>query len=317
MAAVVPKSLPPQVDTLRTSGVSSKVLVASDPDYAARQSSFWSLSAAQVFPAAIALPSTAQEVASIVKALVATQQPFAIRSGGHTNWPGSNNIDGGVVIDLSQLAHVRVSADSKTADIGPGGRWRDVYAELDKHGLAVAGGREGNVGVAGLILGGGNTYFTAKRGFACDNVVEFEIVLASGDIVTASKDNNADLYRALKGGSNNFGVVTNFKMIAIPCPKVWGGMSFIPKTSLPAVIDALIDFVPRVVDDNASNIVCMITYMPDFKDIVVATLYANVDGVERPPIYNKWLEIPRIMDMTKITSIKEMAVEYNIPAGHQ
>jgi len=316
MAAVIPKALPPQVDILRESGITSKVLVASDPDYAGRQSSFWSFSAAQLSPAAIALPGNAQEVALIVKALIAAQQPFAIRSGGHTNWPGSNNINGGVVIDLSQITHVWVSTDSKTVDIGPGGKWRDVYAELDKHGLAVAGGREGNVGVAGLILGGGNTFFTARRGFACDNVIEFEVVLASGEIVTASKTNNADLFRALKGGSNNFGVVTNFKMVAIPCPKVWGGMSFLPKATLPAAIDALVDFVPRVVDDDGSNLVCMFTYMPNFKDIVVATLYANVDGVENPPIFNKWLELPRIMDMIKMTSIKEMAFEYNIPAGH-
>ncbi|KAH7028948.1 uncharacterized protein B0I36DRAFT_290213 [Microdochium trichocladiopsis] len=316
MAAVIPKSLPPQVESLRSSGVTSKVLVPNDPDYAGRQSSFWSVSAQQLSPAAIVLPDNANEVASIVKSLVAAGQPFAARSGGHTNWAGSNNIDGGVTIDLSQIRHVRVSEDKQTADIGPGGKWREVYAELDKHGLAVAGGREGNVGVAGLILGGGNTFFTARRGFACDNVVEYQVVLASGEIVTASKHSNEDLFCALKGGSNNFGIVTNFKMAAIPCSKVWGGMSFLPKATIPAAIDALVDFVPNVASDDGSNLVCIFTHMPDFKDVVVATFYANVDAVESPPIYKKWLEIPRIMDMIKMTSIKEMAFEYNIPAGH-
>ncbi|KXJ90076.1 hypothetical protein Micbo1qcDRAFT_136211 [Microdochium bolleyi] len=316
MAAVIPKLITPQVEVLRQSGIASKILVPTDPDYAGRQSSYWSLSAStQLSPAAIALPQTAQEVASIVKALVAAGQPFAVRSGGHTNWAGSNNIDGGVTIDLSQISHVRVSEDKATVDIGPGGKWRDVYAQLDTHGLAVAGGREGNVGVAGLILGGGNTFFTARRGFACDNVVEYEVVLASGEVVTASRDGRSDLFVALKGGSSNFGIVTNFRMTAIPCPKIWGGMSFLPKATTPTAIDALVNFTADIAGDDGSNLVCIFTYMPTFKDVVVATLYANVDGVEAPPIYKKWLEIPRVMDMIKMTSIKDMAFEYNIPGG--
>lgn len=317
MAAIILKSLPLQVKSLWSSGVTSKVLVPSDPDYADRQGSFWSISAKTLFPAAIVLPDDVDDVASIGKSLVAAGQPFAVRNGGHTNWTGSNNIDGGVIIDLSQINHVRVSEDNQTADIGPGGKWRDVHAVLDKYGLAVAAGREGNVGVVGLILGGGNTFFTARRGFACDNVAEYQVVLASGEIVTASRHRNDDLLRALKGGSNNFRIVTNFKMAALPCHKVWGGMSFLPKATIPAAIDALLDFVSNVDSDDGSNLVCMFTYMPNFKDVVVATLYADVNGVENPPIYKKWLEIPRVMDMIKMTSIKEMVFEYNIPAGHQ
>lgn len=170
------------------------------------------------------------------------------------------------------MAHTHVDMASETASIGPGGRWREVYAELHKHGRIVAGGREGNVGVAGLILGGGNTFLTARRGFACDNVVEFEVVLADGRIVRAGRDENSDLYRALKGGSVNFGIVTDFKMRTVECDRVWGGMTFFSKDHIPAFIEAVRDFTANIARYPDDNLVTMFTYAPNFKDIVVATL---------------------------------------------
>ncbi len=305
-------ALPSQAECLAAAGLQSQVLVPGEAEYDARQDSYWSNSA-KISPAAIVRPRSAGEVAAALKALVGAKQRFAVRSGGHTNWAGSNNIEGGVTIDLSLLNAVVYDAAHETADIGPGCRWREVYAELHKHGRVVAGGREGNVGVAGLILGGGNTFFTARRGFACDNVVAYEVVLADGRIVVADKDNHADLFRALKGGSNNFGIVTKFTMTAIPCDKVWGGMAFLPKDVIPAATDALVAFTDNVANDPDSNLVAMFTHMPDFKSVVVATLYANVAGVERPPAYDKWLALPEILNTVKMTSVSEMAFEYNIP----
>lgn len=309
-------ALPSQAECLAAAGLQSQVLAPGEAEYDARQDSYWSNSA-KIRPAAIVRPRSTDEVAAAVKALVAAKQPFAVRSGGHTNWAGSNNIEGGVTIDLGLLNAVVYDAARETADIGPGCRWREVYAELHKHGRVVAGGREGNVGVAGLILGGGNTFFTARRGFACDNVVSYEVVLADGRVVVADKDNHADLFLALKGGSSNFGIVTRFTMTAIPCDKVWGGMAFLPKDVIPAATDALVAFTDNVANDPDSNLVAMFTHMPDFKSVVVATLYANVAGVERPPAYDNWLALPEILNTVKMTSVSEMAFEYNIPPQMQ
>lgn len=168
------------------------------------------------------------------------------------------------------MAHTRFDAASETASIGPGGCWREVYGELHKYGRIVAGGREGNVGVAGLILGGGNTFLTARRGFACDNVVEFEVVLADGSIVKANKDEHSDLYRALKGGSINYGIVTDFKMTTVKCERVWGGMTFFAKDHIPAAIEAVHDFTANVTKYPDENLVTMFTYLPTFKDVVIA-----------------------------------------------
>ncbi|KAF4120274.1 FAD/FMN-containing dehydrogenase [Geosmithia morbida] len=306
----------PQAASLIEAGLQARILSPTDPEYAAREESYWS-SSAKIKPACIIQPRTAEEVATAVKALAASGQKFAVRSGGHTNWAGSNNIAGGVTIDLVHLDKVVFNADSETASIGPGNRWRQVYAELNKHGRAVAGGREGNVGVAGLLLGGGNTFYTARQGFGCDNVVAFQVVLANGDIVVADeKGSHSDLYRVLKGGSNNFGIVTEFTMKAIPSDKVWGGMAFFPKQTTPGAIEALTTFADNVPNDVNSNLVTIFTYMPDFKDIVVATLYANVAGVEKAPAYEKWLALPEIMNTVKMTSISEMAFEYNIPTNY-
>ncbi|KAK3367557.1 hypothetical protein B0H63DRAFT_489410 [Podospora didyma] len=315
MAAVVPTPPCPQAACLVEAGLQSQILVPTDADYASRQECYWSNSA-KLQPACIVRPRSSFEVASAVKALVAANQPFAVRSGGHTNWAGSNNIDGGVTIDLGLLAITEFDAATETAIIGPGARWREVYAELHKRGRVVAGGREGNVGVAGLLLGGGNTFFTARRGFACDNVVAYEVVLADGSIVTATANTHADLFRALKGGSNNFGIVTSFRMAAIPCNKVWGGMTFFPKQIIPAAIDAIVAFTDNLRHDPDSNLVCIFTHMPDFKDVVVATLYAQVAGVEKAPAYDKWLALPEIMNTIKMTSVSEMAFEYNIPTNY-
>lgn len=236
-----------------------QVLVPSDAEYAARQESYWSNSA-KIKPTCIVRPKNAQQVSTTVKILAAAGDKFAIRSGGHTQWAGASNIEGGVTVDLGLLNWTRLNKASESADIGPGGHWRDVYPELHKHGRVVAGGREGNVGVAGLILGGGNTFFTPRRGFACDNVVAFEVVLADGRIITADAHSHEDLFWALKGGSNNFGIVTNFRLKAFKADSVWGGVTFFPKQVTPVATQALTEFTDNMHKDMDSNLLCFFAY---------------------------------------------------------
>lgn len=135
-------------------------------------------------------PISAEEVSMTVKTLLTDagceRKQFAIRSGGHTTWAGSNNIDGGVTIDLGLMNGTTLDVKTSIASIQPGSRWNKVYATLDPQGYTVAGGRAGSVGVAGFLTGGGNSFYTAQQGFACDNVKNFEVVLASGYVVTST-----------------------------------------------------------------------------------------------------------------------------------
>lgn len=257
MASTYRQSDPSVVADLLAAGL--QVLRPGDEEYLARQNSYWSRTA-RLSPTHIVRPRSANEVSSTIKILAAAGQKFAIRSGGHTQFAGGNNIDGGVTIDLGLLSWTRFDKSSETVDIGPGGRWRQVYGELEKHGRVVSGGRDGNVGVGGILLGGGKTFFTAKRGFGCDDVVAYEVVLADGRIVTADATNNEDLFRCLKGGGNNFGIITNFRMNALQSDSIWGGLNVFPKQVKQDAVQALIEFTDNVHAHQDSHLLFFFTY---------------------------------------------------------
>ncbi|KAI1208962.1 FAD-binding domain-containing protein [Annulohypoxylon truncatum] len=176
-------------------------------------------SAACRLPAAcIVNPKSAQEVSTVIKILSQTGTKFAVRSGGHNYIPGFASInETGVLVSLSNLNTTVLSTDKKTAKIGPGNRWEEVYGALVPQGVTVVGGRVGPVGVGGLMLGGGLSYFATQRGLAFDNVKSYEVVLANGSIVNASANNQySDLYKGLRGGGPNFGIVTNYELYTFP-----------------------------------------------------------------------------------------------------
>lgn len=110
----------------------------------------------QVAPSCVVLPASTEDVSTIVKALTAADHSckFAIRSGGHTAFAGSANIEGGVTVDMSGFKDIILSPDHTQVTLGSGQRWGNVYASLEPLGLAVTGGRVCEAGVGGLILGG-------------------------------------------------------------------------------------------------------------------------------------------------------------------
>ena len=90
-------------------------------------------------------------------------------------WAGAANIQGGVTIDLTSMTNVSVSEDHRVTSAGPGCRWGNIYNKLDPMNLTVVGGRVFDVGIAGLTIGGGNSWFASQDGFVCDNIVNFEV----------------------------------------------------------------------------------------------------------------------------------------------
>src|SRR5437868_5163907 len=195
-------------------------------------------------PQVIFVPTSAQDVAKSIKIINFFSVPFAVRSGGHTPFPGSSSISGGILISLQNLTTLTLSESKDLVSVGPGNRWINVYEFLEPHNLAVVGGRVPSVGVGGLITGGGNSYFSTGHGMACDNVASFEVVIADGSIVTASAAENKDLFWALKGGSNNFGIVTRLDLFSIPIPngKVWGGNTVFLPQQFGDVTDAIAEY---------------------------------------------------------------------------
>ena len=146
----------------------------------------------------------------------------AIRGGGH-NAGGLGVCDDGLVTDLSAIRYVHVDAAKKTVRVGAGCRWGDVDHATHAFGLAVPSGIISTTGVGGLTLGGGLGHLTRQYGLTIDNLLAADVVLADGQVVVASSEENADLFWAIRGGGGNFGVVTSFLFRAHPVHTVCAG----------------------------------------------------------------------------------------------
>ena len=174
-------------------------------------------------PVAVVRPETPEQVGEALRFAAAEGIGVAVRSGGHGS--GHFDVDGALVIELSNFTAVEV--DSTTVRIGGGAVWGDVAAALGKHKLGITSGDTKSVGVGGLALGGGIGWMVREHGLALDNLVAAEVVLASGEVVTASADEHPDLFWALRGGGGNFGVVTTFVFEAHPLDGVvFGTLSY-------------------------------------------------------------------------------------------
>ncbi|KAF4944581.1 hypothetical protein FSARC_14636 [Fusarium sarcochroum] len=160
-------------------------------------------------------PSSAEQVAKALQLVEFFGQEFAVRGGGHSPNPGWASIEGGLLISTDRLNTLHYDEAADVMSIGAGNRWGMVYKYLEKFGVLVTGGHSAPVAAWDR---------SQAYGWSCDNVLNFEIVVSGGKILNASKTENSELWWALKGGSNNFGIVTRLDMSTIPIPNgVWGG----------------------------------------------------------------------------------------------
>lgn len=187
----------------------------------------------------------AEQVSDVIAAVnFARENGFdlAVRGGGHSA-PGFGTVDDGVVIDLSPMRTVRVDPKTKTARAGGGATWGDFNTATHAFGLATTGGIISTTGIAGLTLGGGIGYLSRKLGLSCDNLISADVVTANGEFVVANKEENADLFWALRGGGGNFGVVTSFEYQLHPVDTVYAGPIFYEVEHAQEVFEFFRDFI--------------------------------------------------------------------------
>lgn len=181
-------------------------------------------------PAVIVRPTDAADVAAAVEFARQHDLELAVRSGGHSG-AGHGSVDGGLVIDVRDLDTIDVDPATDTVWVGSGATAGSVTEALAEHGLVVGFGDTGSVGVGGITLGGGQGFLSRAHGLTVDNLLAVEVVTADGRTVTASDDEHADLFWALRGGGGNFGVATRFRFRAHRLSRVYGGMLMLPATA--------------------------------------------------------------------------------------
>ncbi len=175
-------------------------------------------------PALIARCRGVADVVDAVKFARRMNLEVAVRGGGH-NVAGRATVDGGLMVDLSPMKGIHVDSRNRTVRAQGGVTWAELNRETQLHGLAVTGGVVSTTGIAGLTLGGGLGWLMGKYGLALDNLRSVELVTADGQVLRVSKDDEPDLFWALRGGGGNFGVATSFEYQLHPVgPMITGGL---------------------------------------------------------------------------------------------
>lgn len=199
-------------------------------------------------PALIARCANVADVIAAVNFARENNLDLAIHGGGH-NGAGLAMVDDGLVIDLSPMDGVDVDPDARTVRVQGGCTWGQVDHATHAFGLAVPSGIISTTGVGGLTLGGGHGYLSRKYGLTVDNLLEVDMVLADGSFVTASEEENEDLFWAVRGGGGNFGVVTSFLFRAHPVYTVYGGPIVWPIDKGEEILRWYRDFIAEAPDD--------------------------------------------------------------------
>lgn len=274
---------------------------------------------AQLHPTCIIQPSSAEDLSSFIKTLVQGECPFAIKSGGHNPWPGVNDINDGVVVDLSNINEVSLSYDRTSVKLGAGGKWGDVYRALEPQGMMVPGARASDVGIGGMVLGGGLSYFTPRVGLTADNVIDFEVVLASGDIIHATDANNTDLFYSLKGGTSNFGIVTRMDVKAFQNGQIWGGKIVSSIDSTEDALHHLSEFVTNSNEDVNAAVELVFNLNTTSGEQRIISIVADTASNANSLLLQSFQSLPKLADTTRTTSMGDLSDELQsrLPAGQR
>jgi FAD/FMN-containing dehydrogenase len=236
-----------------------EALTPDDPGYANVRPPFGAM-----YPDRPALVVECAGTADVVDAVNFAREnaiEVTVRGGGHSV-AGLSSTVGGMVIDLAPMNGVLVDRDAKLAHVQGGALWADVDREAQMYGLATPGGVVSDTGVAGLTLGGGYGWLRRTYGLSCDNVVEYEIVTADGEVRIASSDENPDLYWALRGGGGNFGIVTRFTFRLHPVgPIVAFAGVFYPSEDAETVLSGFREYADQAPD--SVNCMAVAITMPE------------------------------------------------------
>ncbi|KAI9148787.1 Bifunctional solanapyrone synthase [Paramyrothecium foliicola] len=285
-------------------------------DYEFFNEAYWARQQARVTPQCIYKPATTTDIQIFILLARLTQCSFAVVSGGNAAFQGASNIENGITVSLENFTGVELSNDKKTVNIQTGNNWGDVYAILDAQDVTVSGGRVSRVGTGGYTLGGGISYFANEHGWALDNVVSYEVITASGVKINATPQDNEDLYWALRGGGNNFGIVIafTFETISLPGGLLWGGSRSFLEPSFDALDLAFADIITNSADDPKAG--ASIAWIPGTSDNIASLqLWYSEPDAGAVPIFNGFNAITPVASSTSNRVLHQLTSGSSNPAG--
>ncbi|KAM5383757.1 hypothetical protein ACJZ2D_001746 [Fusarium nematophilum] len=277
--------------------------------YYVEKTAFWSATA-WLDPTCVFLPSTTDEVSAAVSLFDENDCPFAIRGGGHSANRGAANIDNGILISMRNIRDITFSADKKKVTVGMGNTWSQIYAVIEPLGYLVVGGRFATVGT-GLALGAGFSYLVNDRGLAIDNVAGHRVVLGNGTVVETSKRSHRDLFWALKGGSNNFGVITHITLETVPTSGMCGGRVTYPESELPALQKLTYEYQVKTAVEHP-DVHVLPTYVYDGASNTTfgfSPILYNKPASELPQSLQPWLDVEHSNSTIRSRSYLDLASE--------
>ena len=227
--------------------------------------------------------------------------------------PSAASTNDGVLIVMTTMRDLAVAPDHKSVTIRPGLNWGDVYSALRPYKLMVLGGRYAPVGTSGLLLGGGISYYSSVYGWAANQVRRYEIVTADGNVRQVTAQTYPDLFWALKGGSNNFGIVTEFELNTVPRLPVFAGTRVSSGSQQNRWIQALGEYISPGggIEDSNSAIDGYITIIPSQKKNPIK-LYSILfhNGPDPDPESLKGLaSIPAVENTAKVQDFSDFQDE--------
>ena len=244
-AAPTPAAAPPgnHLDELR-SRLLGRLVTADDADYdEARRLLYLTVDRR---PLAIVRAAFVEDVVAAVGHARGHALPLAVRSGGHS-LASFGVVDDALVVDLSGMKRIAIDPAARIARVQPGATSGDLAGPANAHGLALTTGDTHPVGMGGLTTGGGIGFMVRKYGLAIDNLLAAQVVTAAGEIVTASEEEHADLFWAIRGGGGNVGIVTKFVYRLAPVGQILGGELILPASR--EVLRGYLDYSVSAPDD--------------------------------------------------------------------
>src|SRR4051795_6523058 len=208
----------------------------------------WNLAVDQR-PAAVAVPASAHDVVEIVRFARDRGLKVAAQSTGHNAAPMENALADTVLVKMHRLRDVEIDPIARIARVGAGTIWIEAVEAAAEHGLAALAGSSPDVGIAGSSLGGVLSWIGRKYGLQANNITAVDIVTADGRLVRADRDNEPDLFWAVRGGSGNFGVVTALEFRLHPIREVYAGMLVFPQERAEEVLKTWRSILPSLPDE--------------------------------------------------------------------